>query len=156
MESSFHPHSGSVSVDSQATAQLRRIHILRLTLVFFALCNVAAHVYASPGATPITTWWIDVEIATYGLTAVIYLFGLRMFYWPVLLFSAFTIVMFFLSGVVAMGPIDPKPLVGHVQILQYSFGRGFSLGSWVYLLIVGWIMLTLDPGSRVNDLLSHS
>jgi hypothetical protein len=156
MASSVQANPGVVNADPQAAAPLRRLHILRLTLVFFALCNVAAHVYATPGATPITTWWIDVEIATYGLTAVIYLFGLRMFYWPVLLFSAFTIVMYFLSGAIPMGLIDPKPLVGHLQILQYSFGRGFSMISWVFLLIVGWIMLKLDPGSRVNDLLAHS
>ena len=156
MESSFQANSGWESSDPQAAARLRRIHILRLTLVFFALCNVAAHVYATPGATPITTWWIDVEIATYGLTAVIYLFGLRMFYWPILLFSAFTIVMYFLSGVVPMGLIDPKPLVGHVQFLQYSFGRGFSVISWLYLLVVGWTMLKLDPGSQVNAMLSRS
>ncbi len=135
---------------------LRKVHILRLTCVFFALCNVAAHVYASPGATPITTWWIDVEIAAYGLIAVIYLFGLRMFYWPPLGFTVFTMIMYFLSGWVAMGAIDPTPLVGHLQFLHYSFGRGFSVASWLYLLIVGWIMLKQDPGSQVNELLKQS
>jgi hypothetical protein len=79
-----------------------------------------------------------------------------MFYWLILLFSAFTIVMYFLSGVVPMGLIDPKPLVGHVQFLQYSFGRGFSVLSWLYLLVVGSIMLKLDPGSQVNAMLSRS
>ena len=136
--------------------QLRKIHTLRLTLVFFALCNVAAHVYATPGGTPITTFWIDVEIAAYGVIAVIYLLGLRLYYGPPLLFTAYTLVMFFLSGFLAMGPIDPVPLVGHLQFLHYSFGRGFSLVSWLYLLIVGWIMLKIDPGSQLNDALKQS
>jgi hypothetical protein len=156
MESSVRTHSGLSTSDPQAVTHLRKIHLLRWTLVFFALCNVAAHVYATPGATPITTWWIDVEIATYSLIAVIYLFGLRMFYWPPLLFTAYTLIMYFLSGAVAMGAIDPTPLVGHLQFLHYSFGRGFSVISWLYLLIVGWVILKLDPGSQVNDLLSRS
>jgi hypothetical protein len=37
----------------------RRLHFLRLTLVFFALVNVAAHLCASPGSTSIVSYWID-------------------------------------------------------------------------------------------------
>ena len=43
-----------------------------------------------------------------------------------------------------------------IQFLAYSFGRGFSLVPWLYLLIVGIIMLKADKGSQLNDLLKKS
>ena len=54
---------------------LRTIHTLRLTLVFFSLCKAVAHVYATPGGTPITALGMDAEIAAYRLIAMIYLLG---------------------------------------------------------------------------------
>ena len=111
-------------------------------MVFFALIDVAAHLYASPGSTPIVSYWIDVETATYGLIAVVYLLGLRRYYWVPILFTAYNMAMYFLSGLVVLPfGIDPKPLVGHVQLALYSFGRGMSMAGWVYLLVVGIVML---------------
>ena len=55
----------------------RTLERLRLSMVILALIDVAAHVYASPGATPLVSYWIDIETATYSLIAVIYLLGLR-------------------------------------------------------------------------------
>lgn len=130
------------------------MELWRLSLVFFALTDVAAHLFASPGATPIVSYWIDIETATYGLIAVVYLLGLRRYYGPPVLFTAYNLLMFFLSGVVALPfGISQAPLVGHVAFLHYSFGRGMSLTAWVYLLVVGMIMLKKDPGSRLNRLL---
>ncbi|HBQ96820.1 MAG: hypothetical protein M1493_05225 [Firmicutes bacterium] len=147
-------------LDSASAVENQRIRLiqgLRLSLVFFALLDVAAHLFASPGATPIVSYWIDIETASYGLIAVIYLLGLRMFYGPPIIFTAYNMTMFFVSGFYALPfGINKAPLVGHVQFLDYSFGRGLSLVAWLYLLIVGIIMLKTDKGSRLNDLLKNS
>jgi hypothetical protein len=132
----------------------RALELWRLSLVFFALTDVAAHLFASPGATTLVSYWIDIESAAYGLIAVVYLLGLRRYYGPPILFTAYNLVMFFLSGVIPLPfGISPAPLAGHVQFLDYSFGRGASVAAWLYLLIVGMVMLKKDPGSRLNHLL---
>ncbi len=132
----------------------RGLEYLRLSMVVFALADVAAHLFASPGATPIVSYWIDIETAAYGLIAVIYLLGLRRYYVPPILFTAYNLVMYFITGFVALPfGINKTPLVGHIQFAQYSFGRGFSLLPWLYLLIVGIVLLKKDPGSPLNQLL---
>ena len=134
----------------------RTLEYLRLSMVVFALADVAAHLFASPGATPIVSYWIDIETATYGLIAVIYLLGLRRYYLPPILFTAYNLVMYFVSGLVALPfGISKAPLVGHLQFAQYSFGRGFSLLPWLYLLIVGIVLLKKDSGSKLNELLNR-
>lgn len=136
------------------SAHHRRLDLLRLSMVFFALVDVAAHLYASPGSSPIVSYWIDVETATYGIIGVVYLLGLRRYYLLPILFTAYNMTMYFLSGLVSLPfGINPTPLVGHVQFGLYSFGRGMSLAAWVYLLVVGIIMLKKDPGSKLNALL---
>jgi hypothetical protein len=148
--------SGTQSTHSQITTPTdqQNLQRWRLSMVFFALVDVAAHLFASPGATPIVSYWIDIETATYGLIAVVYLLGLRRYYiWPVL-FTAYNMTMYFLSGFVALPfGINKTPLVGHLQFLHYSFGRGFSLAAWLYLLVVGIMLLKKDPGSKLNDLI---
>lgn len=137
--------------------RIHLIHGLRLSLVFFALLDVAAHLFAAPGATPIVSYWIDIETASYGLIAVIYLLGIRQFYGPPIIFTAYNVFMYFMSGLVALPfGITKEPLVGHIQFLQYSFGRGFSLIPWIYLFVVGLIMLRIDKGSKLNELLKNS
>lgn len=136
--------------------QIRHLHILRLSLAFFALLDVAAHIFASPGATPLVSYWIDIETAFYSLIAVIYLLGLRQFYGPPIIFTAYNLLMFFLSGITALPfGINKAPLAGHLAFAQYSFGRGFSLLAWLYLLVMGLWMLKNDPGSKLNDLLKE-
>ncbi len=132
----------------------RALEYLRLSMVIFALTDVAAHLFASPGTTPMVSYWIDIETAVYGLIAVVYLLGLRRYYLPPILFTAYNLVMYFVSGLVALPfGINNAPLAGHIQFAQYSFGRGFSLLSWLYLLVVGVVMLKKDPGSKLNELL---
>lgn len=144
------PHLSMVT----RVARLQLVHRLRLLLVMFALIDVAAHLFATPGATPIVSYWIDIETAAYSLIAVIYLLGLRTYYVPPILFTAYNMFMFFLSGVVALPfGINKTPLVGHVQFLQYSFGRGMSLIAWLCLFVLGLIMLKLDCGSPLDRLL---
>lgn len=134
----------------------RHVHFLRLTLVFFSLLNVAAHLYASPGATPIVSYWIDIETATYGLIATVYLLGLRRYYVVPILFTTYNMALYFLSGIIALPfGINSAPLVGHVQFALYSFGRGMSLAAWIYLLVAGIVMLKVDAGSALNQLLDE-
>ncbi len=141
----------------EGARRLSQVQELRLSLVLFALLDVAAHLFASPGATPIVSYWIDIETATYGLIAVIYLLGLRRYYVPPIIFTAYNLIMYFLSGITALPfGINQTPLAGHLQFLQYSFGRGLSLAAWLYLLIVGIIILRVDRGSRLNELLKDS
>ncbi len=141
----------------EGARRLSQVQGLRLSLVLFALLDVAAHLFSSPGATPIVSYWIDIETATYGLIAVIYLLGLRRYYVPPIIFTAYNLIMYFLSGITALPfGINQAPLAGHLQFLQYSFGRGLSLAAWLYLLIVGLIILRVDRGSRLNELLKDS
>lgn len=149
------PQANTTELQRQSE-RTRRLHWLRLSMAFFALLDVAAHIFASPGVTPIISYWLDIETASYSLIAVIYLLGLRQFYVPPILFTAYNMAMFFLTGFVALPfGINKAPLVGHIQILQYSFGRGFSLLAWLYLLLVGIWMLRGDPGSKLDALLKE-
>jgi hypothetical protein len=129
---------------------------IRFTLVVFALLNVAAHLFASPGATKPITFWLEIEVAVYLMVGVIYLLGLRFWYGPAVLFSVFNLFVYMLSGLVAIPLLSAHPLTGHVEFLKYSFGRGFSLLSWLYLIIVGAWMMARDRGSKVNELLRNS
>ena len=71
------------------------------------------------------------------------------------MFTAYNMLMYFVSGMVALPfGINPTPLVGHLQFAHYSFGRGMSMAAWLYLLIVGIVMLKKDPGSKLNELLA--
>lgn len=154
MARSFTPQEQTDSVHI-ITSMHPNLDRLRLSMVLFALVDVAAHLFASPGSTPIVSYWIDIETATYGLIAVVYLLGLRRYYLLPILFTAYNMVMYFVSGFVALPlGINKTPLIGHLQFAQYSFGRGFSLLAWLYLLIMGIVMLKKDPGSKINDLLN--
>lgn len=135
----------------------RGLDLARLSMVFFALVDVAAHLYASPGSSPLVSYWIDVETATYGIIGVVYLLGLRRYYLLPILFTLYNMLMYFVSGLVALPfGINPKPLVGHIEFGLYSFGRGMSLAAWIYLLVMGIILLRKDPGSPLNRLLGES
>jgi hypothetical protein len=95
-------------------------------------------------------------VVLYLLIAIIYLLGLRMWYLPALPYSVINMVMFFVSGAVAIPGVTTSALTGHLAFGHYSFGRGFSVGARVYLMVVGSLMIRLDRGSRLNDLLRDS
>lgn len=65
-------------------------------------------------------------------------------------------MLFLVSGFVAIPGITKVALTGHLAFSHYYFGRGFSLGAWVFLLVVGAVMLKLDKGSKLNELLRDS
>jgi hypothetical protein len=136
--------------------RMRLLHWVRFSLTLVALVDAAAHIFAVPANDAKVTIWLDGEVVFYVLIAVIYLFGLRMWYLPALAYSVINMVMFFVSGAVAIPGVTTAALTGHLAFAHYSFGRGFSVGAWVYLMVVGSLMIRLDPGSRLNDLLRDS
>ena len=133
-----------------------KIHWLRFSLVFFALLNVASHLFASPGANSQVTFWLETEVAFYSIIGIVYLLGLRVWYMPALLYSILNITIFFISAFVILPGITTQVLVGHIQFAQYGYGRGISLIAWVYLIIFGALALKYDKGSEVNVLLARS
>ena len=139
-----------------ADGHVRQIHWLRFSVVVFALLNVAAHLFALPAATPKATFWLEGEVAVYLLVAVIYLFGLRMWYLPALAYTVLNLLLFFVSGFVAIPAITTAALTGHLAVTSYSFGRGLSVLAWAYLLVVGLFLLRNDQGSKINELLRDS
>ena len=135
---------------------VRNIHWARFALALVALVDAAAHIFASPAKSPEVTLWLDGEVVLYVLIAMIYLLGLRMWYLPALAYSALNVVLFFVSGFVAIPGITIAALTGHLAFSHYYFGRGFSLGAWIFLLLVGGAMLKLDKGSKLNEWLRDS
>lgn len=131
------------------------IKIVRFTLMAFAILDAAAHLYASPASYPLVTLWLEIEVSAFIVISIVFLLGLKIWYLPSVLFTAFNLVIFLLSGVIPLPPISGAPLVGHVQFASYSFGRGFSLFAWLYIIIVGLIMMKYDRGSKINDLLKE-
>lgn len=65
-------------------------------------------------------------------------------------------MLFVVSGFIAIPGITTAALTGHLAFSHYFFGRGFSLGAWILLLLVGVAMLKLDKGSKLNELLRDS
>ena len=134
----------------------RVIHWVRFVLVLVALMDAAAHIFAIPAKSPEVTLWLDGEVVLYVLIAIVYLLGLRMWYLPALLYTALNLVLFFVSGAVAIPGITTAALTGHLAFSHYFFGRGFSVATWVLLLVVGAVMLKADHGSKLNELLRDS
>lgn len=142
--------------DNRATGAFAGLKWLRFSMVVLALLDSAAHLFASPGQTPEVTFWLETEVAVYVLIAVIYLLGLRSWYSPAIAYSCLNFAIFFLSAFVRLPGITHSALVGHVQFAQYSFGRGFSLLAWVYLIVMGLVLNRLDRGSKLDVLLNQN
>ena len=135
---------------------VRQVHWLRFSLAFFALVNVASHLYALPAKYPVQTLWLEGEVAFYVMVAVVYILGLRMWYVPAILYTVFNLLAFFLSGIITIPGITSTVFSTHLTVFQYSWGRGLSVLAWAYLLVVGVYMLWADKGSGLNKLLKDS
>ncbi len=129
---------------------------MRFSLVFFALLNVASHLFASPGPNSQVTFWLETEVAFYLIIGVVYLLGLRMWYMPALLYSVLNIAIFFVSAFIILPGITTGLLAGHIEFAQYSYGRAISLIAWVYLIVFGALALKHDKGSEINTMLARS
>lgn len=135
------------------TGGYSKIKFLRFTLLSFALIDAAAHLYASPSSYPYVTFWLEIEVAAFIVIGIVFLLGLRIWYLPSVLFTAFNLIVYLLSGVIALPPISPTALSGHIEFANYSFGRAFSMVAWIYIIVVGSISIRIDKGSKLNDLL---
>jgi hypothetical protein len=143
-------------LDRGSYASITTIKWLRFATVILALLDAAAHIFASPGTSAPQTFWLETEVAFYVLIAVIFLLGLRTWYAASIAYSVLNVLLFFLSAFVAIPLITHAALAGHVQFGQYSFGRGFSLAGWLWLIIGGWILMRIDHGSKIDQLLKDS
>lgn len=139
-----------------APVSIEVVKWLRFSMVIVALLDAAAHIFASPASTAPQTFWLETEVAFYVLIAVIFLLGLRTWYVPTIAYSLINMVLFFVSAFVTIPLVTHAALVGHVQFGQFSFGRGFSLGGWVWLIVVGWLLTRVDRGSKLDELLKES
>lgn len=146
----------NISIPLFPKASQDKIHWLRFSLAFFALLNVASHLFASPGETPQITFWLETEVAFYSMIGVIYLLGFRMWYVPAMLYSILNLSIYLISAFMIMPGITTSLLIGHIQFAQYSYGRGISLIAWVYLVVVGAMAVKYDKGSKLNELLLKS
>ena len=134
----------------------RSVKWLRFSMVVLALLDAAAHIFASPASTPAQTFWLETEVAFYILISMIYLLGLRSWYSPAIAYSVINLLLFFLSAFVTIPLVTHSTLTGHVQFGLYSFGRGFSLVGWMWLILVGLFLNRVDQGSKIDHLLRES
>ena len=131
------------------------IKIVRFAVMVCALLDSAAHLFATPAAYPVITFWLEIEVAAFIIIGIVFLLGLRMWYLPSVMFTLFNMLIYLISGVVAIAPLNPVALSGHVDFLNYSFGRAFSMATWIFIIIVGILLIHYDSGSALNTLLKN-
>jgi hypothetical protein len=106
------------------------------------------------GFSPLSLW-IDIEVIAYTIIAVVFLLGIRTWYAPAVLFNAFNLGIYFLSGVVAIPGISAMAFGGRLAFLSGSpLSTTFILVfSWVAALIIGLLLLKYDKGSGLDALM---
>ncbi len=126
------------------------VKLIRFSLVVFALLNFSAVALGSTvwnSATPYSLW-LGFASAAYIIIAIVYLLGLRAWYGPSSLFLVVSLAVNYLfnSG------------GGPVALSQSAspWFNGFIVLTWVYLVVVGLLLMRYDRGSRLNDLLVQS
>ncbi len=99
------------------------------------------------------SFWFDVEIIAYTLIAVVFLLGLRTWYPLAIAFNALNVVLYFLSGVMAIPGLTNNAFGGHLSVsLSLSTGNILAF-AWILELILGLMLLKYDPGSELDRLL---
>jgi hypothetical protein len=96
--------------------------------------------------------WLDIEIIAYTIIAVVYLLGLRSWYVPSVLFNAFNVVLYFLSGIIAIPGISGMAFGGRLNGFPHSLSSAVLIISWVAALILGIALLKYDQGSELDKL----
>ena len=76
------------------TGGYSKIKFLRFSLLFFAIIDAAAHLYASPSTYPYVTFWLEIEVSAFIVMSVVFLLGLRIWYLPSILFTIFNLVLY--------------------------------------------------------------
>lgn len=150
----------------------------RLALAFFAIIIAATHLasatggggprpsstgtssattsqvaYPMPAAAQLLPLWIDIEVIAYTVIAVVYLFGMRTWYLPATAFNAFNLVLYLLSGLIAIPGITSGPFASHVSFSSLSVTGSLLTFSWFAVLVIGLVLLKYDPGSELERLI---
>ena len=144
---------GTAAQQDGSVFDMLPVRWLRVSMVVVGLLTAAAHLFALPGSTPQVTFWLETEVVGYVMVAIIFLLGLRSWYAYTIGYSLLNVGLFFVSALVILPGITHGLLLGHIDWAQYSYGRGFALGGWVYLIAVGGILLRYDRGSLLDELL---
>ncbi|MDE1850985.1 MAG: hypothetical protein KGH54_04310 [Candidatus Micrarchaeota archaeon] len=129
-----------------------KIAILRFSIAIFALLNAAAHLFPSPSGSMAGQFWFNLEVVAYTLIAIMCLLGLKRWYPIFIAYSVLNITLFFLAGVIAMPGITQAPLSANLNFMSYDISRLFSVASYLYLIVVGSILLMVDKGSKLEEL----
>lgn len=145
------------------------IHSIRILVAIFALLLAAGHLmYAamlgSGGAGSVSSghsaptfnaigFWFAVETIAYTIIVLIFLLGLKPWYIPSVIFGAFNIAIYFVSGV---APIPG--VAGSAFPSRFIFSGGLStiniiVASWLIFVILGIILIKYDQGSELDKLL---
>ncbi len=96
--------------------------------------------------------WFGIEVVAYTIVAVVFLLGLRSWYVPAVIFNAFNMALYFLSGVVAIPGITSIAF-GMRSLVSPSLSMTVLVLSWICALVIGMALLKYDRGSDLDKLL---
>lgn len=98
--------------------------------------------------------WFEIEVIAYTIMAVVYLLGLRTWYLPAVLFNAFNVALYFLSGIVPIPGITTMAFGSRLTAFSGPISATVILMiCWVAALVLGLALLKYDPGSELDKLL---
>lgn len=109
--------------------------------------------YSAPAAAQLLPLWIDIEVITYTVIAVVYIFGMRSWYLPATTFNIFNLGLYLLSGLIAIPGITSGPFASHVSFSTLSVTSGLLIFSWFAVLVIGLLLLKHDQGSELDRLI---
>ncbi len=126
------------------------IKLARFSMTILALLSFSSVALGSPvwNSASLAGLWYGLIAAGYVVVAVIFLLGIRMWYGG-------SVAFFIISGIVnyhLASSGGPNPLGAWGTV---NFNNIVAL-AWLYLIIVGLLMMRYDKGSKVNDLLAQS
>ncbi len=126
------------------------IKIARFSMTVLALLSFSSVALGSPvwNSASILGLWYGLISAGYVVVAFIFLMGLRMWYGGAVSFFIISALVNF--SVDNSGGLNPLGAWGTV-----NFNNLVALG-WLYLVVVGLILMRYDKGSKVNELLAQS
>lgn len=160
-----------VSKKSKQNAKV--LHSLRALVAILALLVAAAHLgyIGSPAPRTAPTsgntlpaapsysgfnaigFWFEVEVIAYTLIAMVYLLGLRSWYLPSVIFNAFNLCIFFISGLVAIPGITSMAFGGRFFVFSSFSSLAIIAFGWILVFILSLVLFKYDPGSELDKLL---
>lgn len=125
------------------------IKLARFSMVFFALINFSAVALGSPNWNSATIYslWLGFASALYILVGIIYMLGFRMWYG---MSSAFLIISALINY-----SIDSTGGPDALTATPVSFNNLIAL-TWLYLVLMGLVLMRYDKGSKLNSVLQES